>query len=347
MNSSAWHTDWYNVLDYGLVGDGATDNTAALQGIIDRIAVAQRNSVIFFPDEGPYLIAGPLQDTARSNCQVRFPSVGINAKQYTITLKGCSRPTFSPSAYSSVPLPAGTRIKSTLTAGGGTSPSVFGGLGPAGGDNFECSYMVPGFEDIIIQTAPDPKITAVDFYHFTNTYFRDVSVIAGNSQSVLDSIEPTTPSSYGVRQPTHSSGINQRVEGTLQILGFYNGIHVGEGAIINDLGLWSCMYALNYEFAPGQSFINRCIIGWCPNTIRVSGQHCMRIAELDIERWVPGKGGAHPAWYSHVTDFIDPGDVAMGKVVYRTVIANVAYCPGAFSFGSGGTHVSISELNKS
>jgi len=331
------------VADYGLAGDGVTDDTAALQSIIDRIAVTQRNSVIYFPEEGPYLISGALQDTDRSNCQIRFPTVGINGKQYTITLKGGSRPTFSPSAYASVPLPAGTRIKSTLTQGGGVSPCMFGGLGPHGGDNFECSYMVPGFENILIQTPSNPILTAVDFYHFTNTYFKDVSVIAGDSQSVLASIAPTTPGSYGVRQPTHSSGINQRVEGTLQILGFYNGIHVGEGAIINDLGLWSCRYALNYEFAHGQSFINRCIVGWCPTTIRVTGQHCMRISELDVERWVPGQGGVASAWYDFLTDLIDGDDVAYGEIVYRTVIANVGHLSKAFSIESGGSHVHIHE----
>jgi len=345
--SSGELSDWYNVEDHGLAGDGVTDDTAALQALIDRIGKTQRNSVIYFPKDGPYLIAGPLQDPEKANCQIRFPSVPLESRQYTLTLKGYNRPTFSPSAYSTVPLPAGTRIKSTLATGGGESPAVFGGRGPRDKNNYECSFMAPGFEDLIIQTVPDPKVTAVDLYHFTNTYFRDVAIIAGNSQSVLEAVEPTTPTSYGVRHPKVSSGINQRVEGVLNILGFYNGLNVGEGAMVNDIGVWSCKYGLHYEFSHGQSFINRCIVGWCPNTIKITGEHCMRIAELDIERWVPGKGGVHSAWYNFVADVIDPENVAYGEIVYRTVIANVGYVPDAFTITSGGTHLRVHELYKS
>ena len=146
-HSPAGFNDWYNVKDYGLAGDGVTDDTASLQSIIDRIAVTQRNSVIYFPDEGPYLIAGPLLE--RDNCQVRFPKVGLNGKQYTLTLKGCNRPTFSPSAYATVPLPAGTRIVSNLASGGGDNPSLFGGRGVVHDNRFECSYMTPGFEGVL------------------------------------------------------------------------------------------------------------------------------------------------------------------------------------------------------
>lgn len=210
--------------------------------------------------------------------------------------------------------------------------------------HIECSFMVPCFEDLIIQTVRDPQITAVDLYNVTNTSFKDVSIIAGDSQSVLDSIAPMTPTSYGVRQPRHSSGINQRVEGVLNILGFYTGIYVGEGAMINDIGLWSCRTALHYDFSHGQSFINRCIVGWCPTTIRVTGEHCMRIAELDVERWVPGRNGCKSNWYDFVADLVDPGDVAYGEIVYRTVMANVGYQPKAFTVASGGTHMHIHEV---
>jgi len=337
--------DWYNVMDYGLKGDGATNDGPALQALIDTIGGLQRNAVIFFPTEGPYIISSGLQDTSRTNCQIKFPSVALGSKQYTITLKGCSRPTFSPSAYNTVVLPGGTKLKSTLTTGGGTDPSFFGGRGPVGGANFECSYMVPGFENIIVQTVTNPLISAIDFYHFTNTFFKDVSVLAGNSQSVIDSVKPTTVTSWGVRQPTHSSGINQRVEGALNVLGFYNGMHIGEGSIINDLGIWSCKYGMNYEFSPGQSFVNRCIVGWCPYTIRVSiGQHAMRIAELDIERWVPGPT-TPSGWYDFISDLEDPSNYGQGEIVYRTVVANVGYLPGAFT-KTGGTGIYIHELGK-
>lgn len=53
-NIRTWGGVMYNVLNHGLVGDGVTDDTAALQAMIDTAIAAGRKS-IFFP-HGTYFV---------------------------------------------------------------------------------------------------------------------------------------------------------------------------------------------------------------------------------------------------------------------------------------------------
>lgn len=52
-----------NVKEYGLKGDGATDNTTVFQTLLDNIATAGKDVTLIFPD-GVYVISGGLQDTS-------------------------------------------------------------------------------------------------------------------------------------------------------------------------------------------------------------------------------------------------------------------------------------------
>lgn len=333
---------WRAQYDPGATYNYAYDNGPALQALINYIATIRRNARIYFPDTA-YNFHGGLQDGSRANAQIVFPSRHIDSSQYSIVLVGARDVTFSPSAYESTPQPSGTVLRSTLATGSGILPAFFGGIGPVGGANFETTYMTVGFENLIIKTVKNPQITALNLDHFTNTRLKDVSIIAGESQAVLDSEEPTTGSSYGLRQPHYSSGINQRIEGVVNILGFYNGIRVGEGAQINDIGLWACKNGIVYDSSVGGSYISRAIVGWCERTIYVTDLHTFTIRELDVERWDSSKPFITSEWYNFVEDIYDPLDRATGEIAYRTVNAGVGYCPGCFTV-TGNTGLQIREI---
>lgn len=334
----------YNVKEYGLRGDGLVDDTAALQALIERIALAHTNAVIYFPDEGPYLLDGPFQDTARSNCVIQLPAVGISEKYYTITLRGCSTPTFSPSAFSTQPLPSATVLKSTKNVPSGNTPSLFGGIGPAGGDNFECSYVGIGFENLIVQLPPNPQLTAINLDHYTASYFRNTAVLAP-SLCVMHTAEPLQPASFGVIQPHFSSGIFQRVEELLVIVGFYNGIRIGENCCAEYIEIYSCRNAAVFDFSHGVSKIERLTAGWCKTHLVFRDTHATQIGLLNTERWDPSVPSITSAWYDFVADISDPHDKSRGEVTYQSARANVGYYPQQITV-EGGKHLAIRELGQ-
>lgn len=334
----------YNVKDYGLKGDGQTDDTAALQALIDRIASAQKNAVIYFPDEGPYLLDGPCQDTSRSNCVIKLPTVGITEKYYTITLRGFSTPTFSPSAFSTQPLPSATVLKSTKNEPSANTPSLFGGIGPAGGDNAECSYVGIGFENLIVQLPANPQSTAINLDHYTASYFRNTAVLAP-SLSVMHTVEPLQPASYGVIQPHFSSGVFQRVEELLVVVGFYNGIRIGENCCAEFIEVYSCRNAAVFDLSHGVSKIERLTAGWCKNHLVFRDAHTTQIGLLNTERWDPSVPGIESAWYDFVADISDPHNYGRGELSYQSARANIGYYPHQITV-DGGKNLLIRELGQ-
>ena len=56
----AWQGTMYNVKEYGLVGDGVTDDTAALQALIN-LAISEGRKTIFFP-HGTYYVTSLVND---------------------------------------------------------------------------------------------------------------------------------------------------------------------------------------------------------------------------------------------------------------------------------------------
>ena len=285
----------YDVSEYGLKGDGRTDDTAALQALIDKIGAEGRNAVIYFPLEGPYLFDGPFQDIERSNCIIKFPSMAITGRYYTITLRGYSTPVYSPSAFSTQPLPSATVLRTTRSQAGGQAPSFFGGIGPKGGDNYECSYVGIGFENLIVQVPPNPSFTAVNLDHYTASCFRNVAVLAP-SLSVTNTAEPTTEDSFGVIQPHFSSGVYQRVEEMLVIVGFYNGIRVGENCCAEYIEIYSCRNAAVFDFSHGTSRMERLTAGWCKCHMVFRDAHATQIGLLNTERWDPSVNGWRTWW---------------------------------------------------
>lgn len=317
-NKNTDTTDWYNAIDWGMVGDGVTDNTVALQRLIDTIAFKQRSALIYCPDS-VYVFSGVLKDTTRINSIIIFPSVAIDDKQYTITIRGKRKLTYSPSAFiSSVPFPDGTIFRCTNNNRKGVEPSFMGGKGPVGGDYAETSYMVPGLEELNIQMPANSLLTAVNHRHFTNSYLKDVNIVAGTSQSVLDKPEPTDSTVYGFIQPDYSHGINQIVDGTLNISGFYYGMRLGEGALVRNYGSYGNKIAVAVDGADGTMIIERMIVGWNQFGFRARTGYTpssVRVYSCNTERWVA------PAWYTFVADVYDPDNQLYSDIDSRTVIA--------------------------
>ena len=110
--------------DIGLVGDGVTDNTAALQAWLDDVSAAKVNSTLLVPD-GLYIFSGALQDTGRRNAQITLPIAAITDHAYSVTIKGYHPIPYIPWPDVSIPVPKGPIFRSTLASGSGTRPVLY------------------------------------------------------------------------------------------------------------------------------------------------------------------------------------------------------------------------------
>lgn len=132
--SYAYWTGQYgvvNVKDYGAVGDGVHDDTAAIQSAIN-VAAARGGGTVYFSN-ATYLLNAPLGFVSGNdyNCIISLPyrSTATTNVPITIELRGDTYPAQEPSEFASQsPLPVGAIIQTTLL-GNGSTPygSILGG----------------------------------------------------------------------------------------------------------------------------------------------------------------------------------------------------------------------------
>lgn len=126
----------FNVMDYGAMHDGVTNDQTAIQAAINACFTAGGGTV-YFPN-GVYILSGALVTSVSGtnpNCQLYIPSVSqTSSLKVDITLEGESTNIFG-SGYLSVIVGAlpttGAILKSTIT-GSGTYPAVIGTIGTTG-----------------------------------------------------------------------------------------------------------------------------------------------------------------------------------------------------------------------
>ena len=157
--ASATPADWYNVKDYGAVGDGTTNDAAAIQSAIDAAGGAG-GGVVYFP-AATYAVEPASGATA---CLVLHNSTtGYNGVRLVGDSAGASRLT---------KLAAGTLI---AMSGPATDTS---------GDT-HCKYC--SLENLFLDGATYAGL-AIEAYYADNLYFRDM-YIKDNYDICIDSAE--------------------------------------------------------------------------------------------------------------------------------------------------------------
>jgi hypothetical protein len=304
--------------DIGLVGDGVTDNTAALQAWLNSVGTAKVNSTLLVPD-GVYVFSGALQDGSGANAQIVFPSVGQADPAYSVTIKGYHPLLLIPWPNVSMPLPRGPIFKSTLNTGSGTQPAFMGGRGPIGvtGTPY-LSFMSICFENMIFQMPSNPVLTCLNLSHYSVVQILGNNLItAGTSMGSGDAVNPTTTTSYGLILPPDSESILQHID-SLNIWNFYTGLKVGECTNTNNLFIGVCHYSAEFAFANHSSIIKYFQDWHCPYGIHVTGTHAFRIELHDIELAPTGDG-----WSESVQNITDAGNNATADITWWTVKGNV------------------------
>lgn len=317
--------DWFNVRSYGATGDGTTDDTAAVQDAIDAAAAAG-GGVVYFPS-GIYKIAGALQDTSRSNAQLLLPIVNVSAEQITIELRGEVPPPSAASVIGSIGLPDNhSVIKGTLNTGSGTAPCMIGTWGPSGSFNdFSLVHVV--LRNLTFRMPSNPVLTAVDLSHATCAELDNVIVDTG-SYDVGGLSQMTTATSYGLRLPKLSNGALTAL-GIVNVIGFYNGIQVGEHTHGQNVNVWGCRYGVEFLAGYHPSLFDRLGTYHCQRgLVGTGGAHYLEISQLNIEHASTG------TWVT-TYDIDDASNYLKGSCKWHVVLAGTGHDDTFTTNGAG------------
>lgn len=320
----------FDVIDYGALVDGITDDTPAWQRCINAAAAAGGGRIIS-SKPGVSIIAGALQDTAGANAQLLLPSIAyVGGKQVTIVIEG---PTPPPPVYSVIgttPVPDQHLVlKSTIA--GTADGAVLGGIGPAGTtENFTNVFLQ--LRNLAVRTPSNPLLTGLNLSRTAAVDLDNVIVDTG-SYDISSLPQPTTSSSYGIRLPANNNGAYTRL-GAVNVSGFYTGYQFAEHSVGQQVNAWGCMRAFEFNATNHASKFQRMMAVHCPRGFVFTGTHYVDVDQFDIEH----DSVAHGGWMQPLYDLDDPSNYGHGTITWHTVLGDVGPVTDFFINGAANIH---------
>lgn len=327
----------YNVLAYGLVGDGVTDNTTALNNLLTTVVNAGGTSEIFFPYTGhSYILSGALQ-TADS-CQVCIPytdTSGIPNAPHII-LKGEGAPnTFTDWGYASTGEPRyGVILESTSTKQLG---SVIGSAGDV--SSILGNFTQVTFSNLWIKvrsksgsTHVAPAMTAIDA---SGLEMVEISHCRIETQSPQDSSVQPLSTAYGIKTPTLNNWAHVILNDVL-IHNFYYGMTVNEHVSADNITIATCYNGLQFLTGFHVADFKKINLWWNRTHILFAGTAYFRIHNLDFEEYNPPSNPAvlTSRWFNTVNDILENSGSSRGDITYQRTVAGVGTNSTLISNGS-------------
>lgn len=325
---------YYRVADFGAVGDGATDDTAAINAAI-AACVQERGGVVSF-DAKTYLVNGALQGEAGHRCRLLVPApvwTAPDAAWTTVELRGAHLPpqVFGTVGKTSMP-ECGTVIKSTARENGGAM------LG-AGAADF--ALLTLKLSNLTFRTTDNPQQSAVDARAFVQFIAENLQI--DTSVYAVQAAEPTAADVFGLRTPATSNGA-LTVLRNVAVSGYWGGIEVFEHTYGDYLNLTANRHGLVLRPTHHASFFDRVAAQRNQNAVTVAGfaeresgaatsssattaPAAFSIRQLNLEH--PGDDQLTPetAWQScdgvQGFDLRDEANLGIGEITWWTVRGNV------------------------
>lgn len=319
---------WFNVKDYGALGDGSTNDTVAVQAAINACAAAGGGTVYFPP--GEYVISGTLQDTGARNGQLLLPTISYTTDPpMTIRFRGANRPPFAsttpvrPTAADGYSI-----ITSTLTGASGTASCISGGneIFP---DRNNISVVI---EDLVCLAPDNPTFT---FWNISSTQGGAVDDLFIHMSSWSAAVLPTHANSYGIKLPQRGQSNGTHV-GTVGVYVFYTGIQIGELTVAENLIHGACVRAVELTSSPHPSLIVKMHQTGCGTGVKVTGGTfpvTSRILLYNAEHMASSSGALTTTTY----DFDDGGNVFVGDVTWQCATNGLPGLPDHVFNLNGGT----------
>jgi len=224
---------------YSAVGDGTTNDTAAIQAAIDAAAAyAAANSgyaEVLFPP-AVYALTSAARTDRSGNAQLALPVVADTANKITLAFIGVADAASMPHWNATAAQKNGVVLKSTWNAtdqsGNSNEASVIGGPTlpngyVSGGVYSNCNIVMRGIEVQVPFTARGSDTSGIDLRGIANAHLEDVSFLPAATPAQLNGTYTSPGWNFGIAMPVPGNN-DLSVMNNCTVYGATYGFYLGE-----------------------------------------------------------------------------------------------------------------------
>ena len=320
----------FNVMAYGAKGDGATDDTAAINAAVSAayaagVADSSFYAVVYFPP-AQYLLSGATTASSsnKGNAQIPLPVRAVAGQKFVLVLRGVRSSTALPHWQQTTPQKSGSVLISTITQNvDGTfgPPSVIGGPTPAQGYGQATglfSNIQVVIDGISVSVPADPKTMCFDLSGCAEANIISASANAATTPGLGMPTAPTHSWAVGLYMP-HTRNNDLCLVQDYSCEGMYFGMILSEHSTVLHAQIVYCNTGIDILDGEDLVYIGHCSVELCNVFLWAEDlggrSNKVKIEALDIETTNSGA-------FAMTSIVYDPSNLLRGEINVHTLDTN-------------------------